>query len=78
MLPEILAAVFGDLEVDERFRMHRYYSSRFALAVGLILILAWVFRDLIVLDLWRTDLLIIGGAMGVAKLSAMAYFRIAH
>lgn len=78
MLPEILAAVFGDLKVDERFRMHRYHSSRFALAVGLILIGAWVIRDLIVLDQWRTDLLIIGGGMGAAKLIAMAYFRIAH
>jgi hypothetical protein len=78
MLPEMMAALFGDLEVDERFRMHRYYSSRFALAVGLILILAWVVRDLIVLDQLRSDLLIVGGAMGVAKLVAMAYFRIAR
>lgn len=78
MLPEMMAALFGDLKVDERFRMHRYYSSRFALAVGLILIMAWVFRDLIVLDRWRTDLVIVGATMAVAKLVAMAYFRIAH
>jgi hypothetical protein len=78
MLPEMMAALFGDLEVDERFRMHRYYSSRFALTVGLILIVAWVFRDLIVLDEWRSDLLIIGAAMGAAKLIAMAYYRIAR
>lgn len=78
MLPEMMAALFGDLEIDERFRMHRYYSSRFALTVGLILILGWVARDLIVMDQWRSDLLIIGGAMGAAKLIAMAYYRMAH
>lgn len=74
--PAIVAALFG--ETDERFVMHRYYSSRFALVVGMLAMTAWIVFDLAVHDRVRQDLVVIIGVMAVAKLVAMAYYRVTH
>jgi hypothetical protein len=62
-------------EADERFIMHRYYSSRLALAVGLVLIVVWFNYDLLANDHLRADLAIIAGAMALTKVGAMVYYR---
>ena len=71
----ILATMF---KPDERFIMHRYYSTRVSMIAGIILIVVWFNYELIVNHNFRWDLAIIAGVMAAAKLLAMAYFRIAH
>jgi hypothetical protein len=62
-------------EADERFIMHRYYSSRLALVVGVVLIAIWFNYELLANDQLRVDLAIIAGAMALTKLGAMVYYR---
>jgi hypothetical protein len=62
-------------EADERFIMHRYYSSRLALVVGVVLIAIWFNYELLANDQLRLDLVVIAGAMALTKLGAMVYYR---
>jgi hypothetical protein len=66
------------IDPDERFIVHRYYSSRLALAVGMILIAGIFFYEMLVNDQLRLDLLLIMAAMALTKVLAMAYYRIVH
>ena len=70
---EELNRLFG---MDERFIMHRYRSSRLALAVGLIGTVLWFSFELIANDHPRWDLLAIAGAMALAKIGAIVYYRV--
>jgi hypothetical protein len=76
MIDSALATLFGAEEMDERFVAHRYYSSRIALVVGMLLIVGWFMYDLYAHDFFHTDLAIIAGVMAAAKLAAMAFFRL--
>lgn len=76
MIDSALAALFGAEEMDERFVAHRYYSSRLALVVGMLVIVGWFLYDLYVHDLFHRDLAIIAGVMAATKLVAMAFFRL--
>jgi len=64
--------------VDERFVMHRYISTRWAVVVGVILMAAWVNYEYIVNDILRIDLLVILLAMLVTKVVVMIYYRLTH
>ncbi len=64
--------------IDERFVMHRYISTRWAVIVGVVLMAAWVNYEFIVNDILRIDLLIILGAMLVTKVAVMIYYRLTH
>jgi hypothetical protein len=64
--------------VDERFVMHRYISTRWAVVVGVILMAAWVNYEYIVNDTLRIDLLVILLAMLVTKVVVMIYYRLTH
>ena len=64
--------------VDERFVMHRYISTRWAVVVGVILMAAWVNYEYIVNDTLRIDLLVILLAMLVTKVAVMIYYRLTH
>jgi hypothetical protein len=64
--------------VDERFIMHRYISTRWAVVVGVVLMAFWVNYEFIVNDTLRLDLIIILLAMLVTKLAVMLYYRITH
>lgn len=66
------------LGMDERFIMHRYISTRWAVLVGVILMAAWVNYEFIVKDILRIDLLVILGAMLVTKVGVMIYYRLTH
>lgn len=70
-----LLKLFG---VDERFVMHRYISTRWAVIVGVVLMAAWVNYEFIVNDTLRVDLLVILGAMLVTKVGVMIYDRLTH
>ncbi len=72
----LLTTIASMFKPDERFIMHRYYSTRIAMIVGIVLIVAWFNYELLVNDLVRLDLAIIAGAMAIAKILAMLYFRL--
>jgi hypothetical protein len=76
---EVLTIIWAALfEPDERFVMHRYHSSRLALAVGVALLAGWFFYLLVARDIVRYDLAIILGLIALTKLVAMAYLRLTH
>jgi hypothetical protein len=72
----LTSIIAGFIEVDERFIMHRYYSTRLAMIVGIAMIVVWFNYELIVRDVLRLDLLIITAAMAVTKVAAMVYYRL--
>jgi hypothetical protein len=61
--------------MDERFIMHRFKSTRFAVLVGTILIFAVFTYHIVKNNVIRWDLFIIILAMAVAKVAAMIYYR---
>lgn len=74
----LLTTIASLFKADERFIMHRYYSTRISMIVGIVLIVVWFNYELIAKDILRLDLAIIAGAMAITKILAMAYFRITH
>jgi hypothetical protein len=64
--------------VDERFVMHRYYSTRWAVIVGVILMGAWINYEYLANQTLRLDLVIILLTMTVTKVAVMIYFRLTH
>ena len=64
--------------VDERFVMHRYISTRWAVIVGVVLMAIWVNYEFIINDTLRIDLIIILLAMLVTKVVVMIYYRLTH
>ncbi|UCC64964.1 MAG: hypothetical protein JSV36_07980 [Anaerolineae bacterium] len=74
----ILTTLASMIKPDERFIMHRYYSTRLSMIVGIILITIWFNYELFVNDHLRLDLAIIAGVMAITKLLAMLYLRIIH
>jgi hypothetical protein len=72
----LLTTITSLFKPDERFVMHRYYSTRLSMIVGMILIVIWFNYELIANNHVRLDLLVITGVMAITKLMAMAYYRI--
>jgi len=64
--------------VDERFVMHRYISTRWAVIVGVVLMAILVNYEFIFNDTLRIDLIIILLAMLVTKVAVMIYYRLTH
>jgi hypothetical protein len=60
---------------DERFVMHRFKSTRIAVAAGLVLVFALFTYDAVKKDIIRWDLFAIIAVMAVAKVTAMLYYR---
>lgn len=78
-MAELISTIWAALfEPDERFIMHRYHSSRLALAMGVLMLGAWMLYDLFARGIVRYDLLVILGVMVITKLVAMAYLRLTH
>jgi hypothetical protein len=61
--------------LDERFVMHRLYSTRFAAMVTAVFVVVWFLYEQWVNDVLRTDLMLVLIVMAVAKLAAMLYYR---
>ncbi len=74
----LLSTIASMFKPDERFVMHRYYSTRLSMIVGMILIVIWFNYELIANNHVRWDLLVIAGVIAITKLMAMAYYRIAQ
>ena len=66
------------LGMDERFVMHRYISTRWAVVVGVILMFVLFNYDYFVNHTLRFDLVIILAAMLVTKVAVMVYYRLTH
>ena len=64
--------------MDERFKMHRLYSTRFAMMIGVITIFVWFVIDTYFYDNLRWDLCVIMLIIVVAKFGAMIYYRITN
>jgi hypothetical protein len=75
MVNKLFSKWFG---IDERFIMHRYISTRWAVIVGVILMAVWVNYEFIVNDTLRIDLLVIMLAMIITKVAVMVYFKLTH
>lgn len=75
MINNLFSRWFG---MDERFVMHRYISTRWAVAVGVVLMAVWVNYEFIVNHTLRLDLLIILGAMVITKVAVMFYYHLTH
>jgi hypothetical protein len=75
MFADLFSRLFS---VDERFIMHRYYSTRWAVMVGSILMGGWVMYEYYFNQTLRIDLVVIMLAMAITKLAAMLYFRLTH
>ena len=74
----LLTTIASMLKPDERFIMHRYYSTRISMVVGIILIVTRFNYELLVNDVFRLDLAIIAGVMAITKILAMVYYRLIH
>ncbi|MFC2088154.1 hypothetical protein ACFLSX_01000 [Calditrichota bacterium] len=61
--------------MDERFKLHRLYSTRFATIVCLVLIGFWFNYEYFTNQLIRWDLFIILMATALSKIGAMIYYR---
>jgi hypothetical protein len=64
--------------VDERFIMHRYRSTRWAVIVGVVLMAVWVNYEYFANQTLRLDLVLIMLAMAVTKVAVMIYLRLTH
>ena len=74
---EVLTTTIASMfKPDERFIMHRFYSTRVSMIVGLVAIFIWFNYELLVNDLYRWDLFAIVGMMGVTKVGVMLYLRL--
>ena len=64
--------------VDERFLMHRYISTRWAVIVGTILMAVWVNYEYLINHTLRFDMVVILLAMVITKVAVMIYYRLTH
>ena len=64
--------------VDERFLMHRYISTRWAVIVGTILMAVWVNYEYLINHTLRFDIVVILLAMVITKVAVMIYYRLTH
>ena len=63
---------------DERFVMHRLYSTRFAVVVSAVIMSLWFYYDMAVNEVYHWDIFIFLVVMAVAKISALLYYRFRH
>jgi hypothetical protein len=66
---------FRKLQLDERFVMHRFKSTRAGLVAGLLVMFAWLNYDMWANDMIRWDYLAILGAMAVVKVATMIHLQ---
>jgi hypothetical protein len=64
--------------MDERFKMHRLYSTRIATIIGAVMLGIFFNYEYFVSNVLRWDLFIILMTMAVSKVAAMIYYRKAN
>ncbi len=73
-----LTTIASMFKPDERFIMHRYYSTRISMIVGIVMIVVWFNYEFIAKGILRWDLAIIASVMAITKILAMIYYRISR
>jgi hypothetical protein len=72
---EVMLSTLASLfRPDERFIMHRFQSSRLALAAGMVAMLVVFNYEWLILHNLRWDLVALAGVMAVVKVGAMVYY----
>ena len=71
MLTGLFNRLFG---IDERFVMHRYYSTRLATIVGMVLMVVWFNYEYFFHHVLRMDIFFILVVMAVVKVAAIVYY----
>ena len=61
--------------MDERFKLHRLYATRFSAIIGIVMIGFWFSYEYLFNQLLRWDLFSVMIAMALAKISAMFYYQ---
>jgi len=61
--------------MDERFKLHRLYSTRFSAVVTMVCIGIWFNYEYFINNFLRWDLFIIIMVMVLSKVGAMLYYR---
>lgn len=64
--------------MDERFKMHRLYSTRLAAVIGVVMIGFLICYEFFVYHSMRWDLFIIMMVVAISKFAAMIYFRVTN
>jgi hypothetical protein len=64
------------LSIDERFIVHRYYPTRWAMLVGVLAKAGGLSYDLFVNELLRYDLIAVLTAVAMTKIVAMVHYRL--
>ena len=61
--------------MDERFTMHRFFSTRIAVLVGTLVMGGWFYYELFKNGIIKWDFVIVLTVMAVSKIGAMIYYR---
>ncbi len=64
--------------MDEREKLHRFYSTRWSLLAGVIAMFGWWAYNYYRLGIFRRDLIIILAVMAAIKLAGILYYRITN
>ena len=64
--------------MDERFKLHRLYSTRFSAVVTIVCIGIWFYYEYVINNLLRWDLFLFIMIMALSKVGAMLYFKITN
>ncbi len=64
--------------MDERFILHRLYSTRFSMLIGLIAMFIWFNIEMFKNDTLRWDIFYFILIFAVSKVGAMIYFKLTN
>ena len=64
--------------MDERYKLHRLYSTRLAAVVTAVALGGWFLYQFYANSVYRWDLFIIMCIMAVTKVGAMIYYKITN
>lgn len=67
---------FKKWKLDERFVMHRLYSTRLATVVTAVLMGIWFEYELLAHEVYHWDIFAFLVVLAVTKVVAMAYYRL--
>lgn len=67
---------FGKWKLDERFLMHRLYSTRLAAVVTAVLMGVWFEYELFANGVYHWDIFVFLIVLAITKIAAMIYYRL--
>ena len=67
---------FKDWMFDERFLMHRLYSTRLAAVVTAVVMGVWFEYELLANDIYHWDIFVFLVILAVTKVTAMIYYHL--